>query len=65
MQKSSYIGYIKDYEGATLMHVSISDYTIFVQVHFWRFSFVWNRPLLQFAVFHLDDESSEKKIVFI
>ena len=25
MQKSSYIGYIKDYEGATLMHVSISD----------------------------------------
>ena len=23
MQKSSYIGYIKDYEGATLMHVSI------------------------------------------
>ena len=25
MQKSSYIGYIKDYEGATLMHVGISD----------------------------------------
>ena len=24
MQKSSYIGYIKDYEGATLMHVSTS-----------------------------------------
>ena len=24
MQKSSYIGYIKDYEGATLMHVSAS-----------------------------------------
>lgn len=28
MQKSSYIGYIKDYEGATLMHVSTSYLTL-------------------------------------
>lgn len=45
MQKSSYIGYIKDYEGATLMHVSISDYIIWLQVHFWKLWFVCDLPL--------------------
>lgn len=37
MQKSSYIGYIKDYEGATLMHVSISDGIIWYKCIFGGF----------------------------
>ena len=47
MQKSSYIGYIKDYEGATLMHVSMSHYIIWLEseVHFWKLLFVVHRSL--------------------
>ena len=46
MQKSSYIGYIKDYEGATLMHVSTS-----VRNHFnyWFFNLFW---FLMFCLFN-------------
>ena len=60
MQKSSYIGYIKDYEGATLMHVSITDDIIGFKCIFGGFRlFVIDlliiSPLCRgSSVFHLD-----------
>ena len=64
MQKASYIGYIKDYEGATLMHVSISHYVIWLEseVHFWKLFIVFFSLLfyVEHVMFHLNDKSSEK-----
>lgn len=45
MQKASYIGYIKDYEGATLMHVSLTLFMVSIpQVY--HYVFLFNEAML-------------------